>query len=251
MAFIPKTWVDDQIVYAEDMNRIEQGIANAVSFTSQTLTDAQKTQARGNIEAAPDGFGLGKGEAHEVVPDCNDVKLSGLYIMSSKTTNYPSLIPNGKYSLLRVSARTESEILQEVFCIGIDGQYDFSAVRSYGNTGVWSPWEYVNPPMQLGVEYRTTERYLGKPVYTMAFQFGALPNSSDKVVEMPGTDNTCEIFEIHGLMSSNMTLPGFSGIDSASEIHLTGLSNTAYIVTKADRSSATAVIVAKYFKTTD
>lgn len=27
MAFIPKTWVDDQIVYAEDMNRIEQGIA--------------------------------------------------------------------------------------------------------------------------------------------------------------------------------------------------------------------------------
>ena len=27
MAFIPKTWVDDQIVYAEDMNRIEKGIA--------------------------------------------------------------------------------------------------------------------------------------------------------------------------------------------------------------------------------
>ena len=26
MAFIPKTWADDQIVYAEDMNRIEQGI---------------------------------------------------------------------------------------------------------------------------------------------------------------------------------------------------------------------------------
>lgn len=27
MAFTPKTWVDDQIVYAEDMNRIEQGVA--------------------------------------------------------------------------------------------------------------------------------------------------------------------------------------------------------------------------------
>lgn len=53
MSFIPKTWVDDQIVYAEDMNRIEQGIANAVSVTPQTLTDAQKNQARSNIGATP------------------------------------------------------------------------------------------------------------------------------------------------------------------------------------------------------
>lgn len=30
---------------------------------------------------------------------------------------------------------------------------------------VWDEWEWVNPPMELGVEYRTTERYNGKPVY--------------------------------------------------------------------------------------
>lgn len=53
MVFIPKTWVDDQIVYAEDMNRIEQGIADAVSVTPQTLSDAQKNQARSNIGATP------------------------------------------------------------------------------------------------------------------------------------------------------------------------------------------------------
>lgn len=53
MAFISKTWVDDQIVYAEDMNRIEQGIADAVSVTPQTLSDAQKNQARSNIGATP------------------------------------------------------------------------------------------------------------------------------------------------------------------------------------------------------
>jgi hypothetical protein len=29
--------------------------------------------------------------------------------------------------------------------------------------------EYQNPPMLLGVEYKTTERYLGKPVYTKTF----------------------------------------------------------------------------------
>lgn len=42
--------------------------------------------------------------------------------------------------------------------------------------GVWAPWEYVNPPMILGVEYRTTERHLGKPVYVQRISFnGALP----------------------------------------------------------------------------
>ncbi len=34
--------------------------------------------------------------------------------------------------------------------------------------------EWVNPPMELGVEYRTTERYLNEPVYTKIVQFDNL-----------------------------------------------------------------------------
>lgn len=37
--------------------------------------------------------------------------------------------------------------------------------------GVWYPWEYLNPPMELGEEYRTTERYLGRPVYKKLLSF--------------------------------------------------------------------------------
>lgn len=111
--------------------------------------------------------------------------------------------------------------------------------------------EYQNPPMELGVEYKTMERYLGKPVYTMAFSFGALPNTSDKGVAMPGTDGTCKIIEIHGYASNEMSLPGVSGVSEALQVTLTGIGNTAYIKTGADRSSATATIVAKYIKTTD
>lgn len=36
----------------------------------------------------------------------------------------------------------------------------------YNNAVPWNSWEYVNPPMLAGVEYRTTERWQGKPVYT-------------------------------------------------------------------------------------
>ena len=34
--------------------------------------------------------------------------------------------------------------------------------------------------MDLGVEYRTTERYLGKPVYCRAIDFGAVPPANTK-----------------------------------------------------------------------
>lgn len=40
--------------------------------------------------------------------------------------------------------------------------------------GEWTPWEYINPPMLLGVEYRTTERYMGKPVYTKLVDCGTI-----------------------------------------------------------------------------
>lgn len=40
--------------------------------------------------------------------------------------------------------------------------------------GVVGEWEWVNPPMVLGTEYRTTEWWNGKPVYTKVIYMGAL-----------------------------------------------------------------------------
>lgn len=40
--------------------------------------------------------------------------------------------------------------------------------------------EWLNPPMQLGVEYRTTERFQGKPVYALFAEFGV--NRNGRVV---------------------------------------------------------------------
>ena len=38
MAFIPKNWADGQTVYAEDMNRIEQGILNSAGLSTKVNT---------------------------------------------------------------------------------------------------------------------------------------------------------------------------------------------------------------------
>lgn len=61
-------------------------------------------------------------------------------------------------------------------------QIGWSPYKAYGNAecrrdkvgGVWGEWEYENPPMFLGVEYRTTERHNGKVVYTKLVDTGML-----------------------------------------------------------------------------
>lgn len=43
--------------------------------------------------------------------------------------------------------------------------------------------EWLNPPMVLGVEYRTTERYDGHPVYIKRVDCGEMPNAKTKRVD--------------------------------------------------------------------
>ena len=56
-------------------------------------------------------------------------------------------------------------------------------VRAIVINGVLGDWEWENPPMALGIEYRTTERYLGNPVYTKLIDYGSMPNSTAKRVQ--------------------------------------------------------------------
>ena len=58
MAYEKTVWVNGQApaLDAEHLNKIEQGIADAVSITPQTLSDEQKAQARGNIGAEQAGL---------------------------------------------------------------------------------------------------------------------------------------------------------------------------------------------------
>ena len=112
----------------------------------------------------------------------------------------------------------------------------------------WQPWEYVNPPMQLGVEYRTTERYQGKPVYTKAIDFGAAPNSTLKVVSI-GTANIEKIVDFKWMFANGndigmiITNPNFTLVAA----------NTGNVVieTNADVSSTMIKAIVKYIKTTD
>lgn len=126
--------------------------------------------------------------------------------------------------------------------------------------------EWVNPPMQLGVEYRTTERFLGKPVYVRLINCGSAPSNSLKKFDTgldytvidrrltptgnmyaSSTDNFSIPCETTNVVSENLNIVHGTYTDSGNVrhdaifIHTTSTTLTGY----------TVYVVLKYTKTTD
>lgn len=154
-------------------------VQGAVRYdVAQSLTDGQKTQARGNINAAPDGHGLGDTTISEAPnKDANKITTTGWY-MAAVNTPAPGwwLISSITYGDTRYQFAYANEGASSI----LNGTVSQRSQK--GASSGWTPWEYVNPPMKLGVEYRTTERYLGKPVYVKLIDCGNLPNGTTKEV---------------------------------------------------------------------
>lgn len=246
---------DDYYVSQYSGEEIDDLLGKAGSATgavrydaAQSLTDAQKTQARKNVNAAPGGYGLGDiagvAISSTVEEGLNTATQNGWYYFggTGDIENRPSLIPDSGYGYLLVSSRDQQTKLQ-VFMSEVN---NYIAVRKL-EAGVWQPWEYVNPPMQLGVEYRTTERYLGKPVYCKLVNFGALPNATQKFVKH-NIPNVSRVISVYGSAQDQAIGVGAFGAQ------VTGINadNTNVAIwTSADLSNYSAYVAIKYTKTTD
>ena len=99
--------------------------------------------------------------------------------------------------------------------------------------------EWINPPMIHEVEYRTTERWMGKPVYTKIVVFGELPNDTAKYVNWsPDSGTVAYVINAVAVTSGGSIL---NVIDSAN------ISNI-WIITDGDYSAYTAYVTLKYIK---
>lgn len=134
--------------------------------------------------------------------------------------------------------------------------YAGGSIQKIKNGGTWKPWEWVNPPMLIGVEYRTTERYLGKPVYAQLFSVGACSaGSSVNLYKSVGTLNTDKIVSYCGY-AADCALPYFVE-DTTYNIKLVvqkveGVFDLGIgISTGTSVSFTEAYVAVKYTKTTD
>ena len=115
--------------------------------------------------------------------------------------------------------------------------------------------EWFNPPMQLGVEYRTTERYHGKPVYAKDVDCGVAPETG-YIIAYPVIDNIESVIEAVPMVGSG-TLPTITGSIANYEVIGAVRSyqvDNKYAKTVIERNGNTTdsvMVCLRYTKTTD
>ena len=126
---------------------------------------------KGGTGFAPAGYGLGQTNG-QYCYDCNQALAIGFYTMAgSGCVNIPNDYYFG-YGVLEVDARY-GDVYQTIrYRDMVATRYGIRDESNIGTVGSWSAWEYVIPPMKIGVEYRTTERWNGAPVYVKLVDCG-------------------------------------------------------------------------------
>ena len=203
---------------------------------------------------APAGFGLGGKYGVDITGsngDANNAKYNGWYVTDESTANLPTKLPYSTSKEGTILTAVRGTQVKQIFFDNIHG-YIATRLGNAG-TGAWSEWEYVNPPMELGVEYRTTERYQGKPVYVKLVNFGALPNASkaevyheipdiNYIVSVTGTaKNTTDGWTFN--FQSSPRLPYVSALMVSTE--------SIVASTSVDWSKYNLYVTIKYTKATD
>lgn len=125
-----------------------------------------------DVGAAPSGYGLGGATSESA--NLNDATACGWYAFTTSTLNRPF-----NYGMLMVVNRYGNQVTQIAFNPWMSS-YGEMCIRHFYTA--WTEWEYINPPMIAGQEYRTTERHKGKVVYTKLISFGSLPASGSNNV---------------------------------------------------------------------
>ncbi len=122
---------------------------------------------------APAGFGLGEG-IPPAVSDANLLLLGGFYFLSSTSINVPF-----KYGTMVVLPRDNTVRYATQLAFSNSGTIARRVGLDYAN---WGEWEFSNPYLSVGTEYRTTERWNGNVVYKKIVDLGSLTNASEKTV---------------------------------------------------------------------
>ena len=218
---------------------------NAAHWTATTMGAELVAIYTTLANKAPGGFGLGAIWNQAPENDANQIPGTGWFVAHQNT-------PTGG-----------GWIIQDIFDGSVHYQFAFAKRSNSGVLGGtivqrnkqeqndWSPWEWVNPPMGLNTEYRTTERYLSKPVYVKVVDCGNCPESGHKDIRFD-TSGVALPIRCYG----NWTYDGRSTIPfetTGSDRMVVGIIGSFIRITTGGRnfSEHTCTVTVYYTKTTD
>ena len=203
--------------------------------------DGDSTWTNGLPGAAPSGYGLGAFSTDSAsLFDANTAIKSGWYRLSSSTAN-----GIGSNCVIRVDSYGSNYCTQTAYLLSL--QHNTFIQRQCVN-GTWTEWEWNNPPMQLGVEYRTTERSGGAPVYAKQVYVGLLPNNAGKYTEALLPTNITPVF-IQGVgVGADGSKHAIPIPSMHTYVSVDGEWGTMYVSTDSDYSNYNGYITVKYTK---
>lgn len=153
---------------------IEMGGNKVTGLGTPTAEGDAVSLGYANGAYAPAGFGLGSNTVSAADPDT--IAKTGFYHISLEE---PSTGYTGNFYCHHINYNADHAAQIAFGMKNSTGILDGTVKKRYKAAGVWSEWEYVNPPMVPGVEYRTPERHNGKPVYVVMVDCGTAVNEKN------------------------------------------------------------------------
>ena len=226
--------------------------------------DSTKPVQSGGVAAAlankaPAGYGFGDavqsiettsaGESYETYCAKVDAVLDGMPDKTAKLVRaYPPAVYGKAVTTISLLYKGEANyaVLSNIGSAdtALCGWRMIRLKKSSSEPSAWQPFEWEHPPMQLGVEYRTLERFNGKPVYAKAINFGQAPNATYKDVSH-GIENFSQLVSYTGMMG------GANLIEASAVDNIQINTSIIHITTNTDVSANYVYLVLRYTKTTD
>ena len=194
------------VLTSAQMNKIQDAtIANEKNIESHIgrYDNPHKVTAK-QVGAAPEGYGYG-----EVI----SITTNSLAILDNNLNTILNGMSNGEAKQIKITNNSLHSVLTVLGTLfKVTGDAASLLCQSPHPNGTiimrikdedgWSDWMYSNPPMELGVEYLTTEYYRGAHLYTKLIDLGVVENqkavsygfeSNEKLIWARGTCGYCPL----------------------------------------------------------
>ena len=139
----------------------------------------------GAVPFAPAGYGLGATPKDITAAELDTTTSNGWYRLANQSITVGGYTYPDWY--IHVVKYSNSYLVQEMHTLN-----GYKVVRVCNNGTWYDEWE--NPPMEAGVEYRTTERYKGKSVYRKLITY----TNDSKIGSTSGVTSTSVPHNISG-----------------------------------------------------
>jgi len=224
----------------------QSGEAGATPITPEALNYMED----GIANSAPAGYGLGQeASTLRTKAELDAVKGNGFFLHNGEAVlDHPSAQYNGQCVGGVLSIKHGASCTQ-FFILNYPNKGAVLKRDSWDDVTGWAEWEWVNPPMAPGVEYRTTERWNEKPVYVQAINVGAMPNTTTKRITVVTHSANIQVVDIWGVLkTAGNAQYDFNLAGADLYIEYTGSNPNLAIRTASDMSAQTGIAYLKYTK---